>query len=86
MALGATARQGNSRRSQPPGSMVGHSIDNGNIQFVKLIGVGTYGEVYLAIDRQSGESYAVKVLPRNQPGALQPPPIQSRLRRLSSGR
>ncbi|KAJ2161647.1 Serine/threonine protein kinase [Coemansia sp. RSA 552] len=51
-----------------PGSMVGHSIDNGNLQFVKLIGVGTYGEVYHAVDRRSGESYAVKVLPRKAPG------------------
>ncbi|KAJ2800191.1 Serine/threonine protein kinase [Coemansia guatemalensis] len=44
--------------------MIGHSIDNGNLQFVKLIGVGTYGEVYHTVDRRSGESYAVKVLPR----------------------
>ncbi|KAJ1785742.1 Serine/threonine protein kinase [Coemansia sp. RSA 2399] len=64
--------------------MVGHSIDNGNLQFVKLIGVGTYGEVYMAIDRQTGESYAVKVLPRNQTSAEQPPSIQSRLQRLST--
>ncbi|KAJ1835205.1 Serine/threonine protein kinase [Coemansia sp. RSA 2711] len=48
----------------PPGLMVNHSIDNGNLQFVKLIGVGTYGEVYHTVDRRSGESYAVKVLPR----------------------
>ncbi|KAJ1737604.1 Serine/threonine protein kinase [Coemansia sp. Benny D160-2] len=68
MATGAAARNGNDR-SQRPGSMVGHSIDSGNLQFVKLIGVGTYGEVYLAVDRQTGESYAVKVLPRNQPDA-----------------
>ncbi|KAJ2604283.1 Serine/threonine protein kinase [Coemansia sp. RSA 1722] len=47
-----------------PGAMVGHSIDNGNLQFVKLIGVGTYGEVYRTIDRRTGEIYAVKVLPR----------------------
>ncbi|KAJ2360801.1 Serine/threonine protein kinase, partial [Coemansia sp. RSA 2607] len=47
-----------------PGTMVGHSIDNGNLQFVKLIGVGTYGEVYRTIDRRTGEIYAVKVLPR----------------------
>ncbi|KAJ2083128.1 Serine/threonine protein kinase [Coemansia sp. RSA 988] len=52
----------NSRPSR--GSMIGHSIDNGNLQFVKLIGVGTYGEVYHTVDRRSGESYAVKVLPR----------------------
>ncbi|KAJ1724539.1 Serine/threonine protein kinase [Coemansia erecta] len=44
--------------------MVGHSIDNGNLQFVKLVGVGTYGEVYRTIDRRTGEIYAVKVLPR----------------------
>ncbi|KAJ1668310.1 Serine/threonine protein kinase [Coemansia sp. RSA 1646] len=84
MAIGATTQQGNGR-SQQPGSMVGHSIDNGNLQFVKLIGVGTYGEVYLAVDRQTGESYAVKVLPRNQQGAPQPP-MQSRLQRLSNRR
>ncbi|KAJ2444417.1 Serine/threonine protein kinase [Coemansia sp. RSA 2440] len=50
-----------------PGAMVGHSIDNGNLQFVKLVGVGTYGEVYHTVDRRTGESYAVKVLPRKLP-------------------
>ncbi|KAJ1752352.1 Serine/threonine protein kinase [Coemansia sp. RSA 1821] len=54
----------NSLNRSPSGSMVGHSIDNGNLQFVKLIGVGTYGEVYHTVDRQTGESYAVKVLSR----------------------
>ncbi|KAJ2776075.1 Serine/threonine protein kinase [Coemansia javaensis] len=49
---------------QAPGSMVGRSIDGGNLQFTRLIGVGTYGEVYHAVDRRSGDSYAVKVLPR----------------------
>ncbi|PIA19540.1 kinase-like protein [Coemansia reversa NRRL 1564] len=58
----STPHSSNSRPSR--GSMIGHSIDNGNLQFVKLIGVGTYGEVYHTVDRRSGESYAVKVLPR----------------------
>ncbi|KAJ1676058.1 Serine/threonine protein kinase, partial [Spiromyces aspiralis] len=44
--------------------MAGHSIDGGNIQFVRQIGVGTYGDVYLAIDRRSQKKYAVKILPR----------------------
>ncbi|KAJ2773820.1 Serine/threonine protein kinase [Coemansia nantahalensis] len=44
--------------------MIGRSIDNGNLQFTRLIGVGTYGEVYHAVDRRTGESRAVKVLPR----------------------
>ncbi|KAJ2356118.1 Serine/threonine protein kinase [Coemansia sp. RSA 2618] len=56
----------------PPGAMVGHSIDNGNLQFVKLIGVGTYGEVYHTVDRRTGESYAVKVLPRKLLAAAVP--------------
>ncbi|KAJ2693395.1 Serine/threonine protein kinase, partial [Coemansia spiralis] len=55
----------------PPGFMVGRSIDNGNLQFTRLIGVGTYGEVYHAVDRRTGESRAVKVLPRKH---APPPP------------
>ncbi|KAJ1947717.1 Serine/threonine protein kinase, partial [Linderina macrospora] len=53
----------------PAGAMVGHSIDNGNLQFTKLVGVGTYGEVYHTVDRSTGESYAVKVLPRKMAAA-----------------
>ncbi|KAJ2496805.1 Serine/threonine protein kinase [Coemansia sp. RSA 2052] len=44
--------------------MAGQAIDGGNLHFVRLMGVGTYGEVYHTVDRSSGESYAVKVLPR----------------------
>ncbi|KAJ1954592.1 Serine/threonine protein kinase [Linderina pennispora] len=58
----------------PAGAMVGHSIDNGNLQFTKLVGVGTYGEVYHTADRNTGEVYAVKVLPRKSPAA-QPSPM-----------
>ncbi|KAJ2867786.1 Serine/threonine protein kinase [Coemansia aciculifera] len=46
------------------GGMTGYAIDNGNLHFARLMGVGTYGEVYHTVDRSSGESYAVKVLPR----------------------
>ncbi|KAJ2829115.1 hypothetical protein FBU31_002765, partial [Coemansia sp. 'formosensis'] len=46
------------------GGMTGHAIDNGRLHFVRLMGVGTYGEVYHAVDRNSGESYAIKMLPR----------------------
>ncbi|KAJ2444336.1 hypothetical protein GGI03_007850, partial [Coemansia sp. RSA 2337] len=46
------------------GGMTGYAIDNGNLQFARLMGAGTYGEVYHAVDRSTGESYAVKVLPR----------------------
>ncbi|KAJ2896930.1 hypothetical protein IWW38_001874, partial [Coemansia aciculifera] len=49
---------------QAAGSLVGQAIDNGNLHFVRVMGVGTYGEVYHAVDRNTGESYAVKVLPR----------------------
>ncbi|KAJ2744524.1 Serine/threonine protein kinase [Coemansia sp. BCRC 34301] len=49
---------------QAAGSMAGQAIDGGNLHFVRLMGVGTYGEVYHTVDRSSGESYAVKVLPR----------------------
>ncbi|KAJ1899181.1 Serine/threonine protein kinase [Kickxella alabastrina] len=57
---------------QKSGAMLNQSIDNGNLQFVKLIGVGTYGEVYRIIDRRTNEAYAVKVLPRKHaPETLQ---------------
>ncbi|KAJ1729783.1 Serine/threonine protein kinase [Coemansia biformis] len=59
-----TEGQCQQRQPPPPGFMVGRSIDSGNLQFTRLIGIGTYGEVYHAVDRRSGESYAVKVLPR----------------------
>ncbi|PVU89359.1 hypothetical protein BB559_005133 [Furculomyces boomerangus] len=54
------------RDKKKVGSMLGHSIDGGNLQFVKLIGVGTYGEVYRTIDRKTGEEYAVKILNRRK--------------------
>ncbi|KAI9505096.1 kinase-like domain-containing protein [Coemansia spiralis] len=82
MVFNNTARHGDGRPQ--PGSMVGHSIDNGNLQFVKLIGVGTYGEVYLAVDRRTGESYAVKVLPRKPTNPLPTSTAQSRLQRQSN--
>ncbi|OMH83467.1 Negative regulator of sexual conjugation and meiosis [Zancudomyces culisetae] len=46
--------------------MVGHSIDNGTLQFVKLVGVGTYGEVYKAVNIVTKATYAVKVIARNE--------------------
>ncbi|KAJ2703501.1 Serine/threonine protein kinase [Coemansia sp. IMI 209128] len=46
------------------GKLVGLAIDNGALHFVNLVGVGTYGEVYQAVDRNTGENYAVKVLLR----------------------
>lgn len=54
----------NTDKQRQVGAMVGHSIDSGNLQFVKLVGVGTYGEVYHTVDRRNGESYAAKVLYR----------------------
>ncbi|OMJ09312.1 Negative regulator of sexual conjugation and meiosis [Smittium culicis] len=48
------------------GSMLGHSIDNGSLQFTKLIGVGTYGEVYKTLHRSQNKEYAVKVLERKK--------------------
>ncbi|KAI8326007.1 kinase-like protein, partial [Martensiomyces pterosporus] len=66
------------------GAMVGHSIDDGNLQFIKLVGVGTYGQVYHTVDRRTGESYAVKVLPRKhdttgQPHSSDEPFVDARL-------
>ncbi|KAJ2004595.1 Serine/threonine protein kinase [Coemansia thaxteri] len=55
------------RTRHSAGAMVGHSIDSGNLYFVKLLGVGTYGEVYHTVDRRTGENYAIKVLPRAPP-------------------
>ncbi|KAJ2490810.1 Serine/threonine protein kinase [Coemansia sp. RSA 2050] len=46
------------------GKLVGLAIDNGNLHFVKLVGQGTYGEVYYAVDRITGDNFAVKVLLR----------------------
>ncbi|PVU93954.1 hypothetical protein BB559_003118 [Furculomyces boomerangus] len=54
------------RSQKKKGAMLGHSIDNGSLQFLKLIGVGTYGEVYSSIDRVQSKYFAIKVLPRKK--------------------
>jgi serine/threonine protein kinase len=49
------------------GRMIGHSIAEGRLEFTELIGVGTYGEVYTALDRVNGGKVAIKVLSRKKP-------------------
>ncbi|OMH81082.1 Negative regulator of sexual conjugation and meiosis [Zancudomyces culisetae] len=56
----------NTKSSRKKGKMLGYSIDHGTLQFVKLIGVGTYGEVYRIFDKKKLSEYAVKVLPRKK--------------------
>ncbi|WVQ75460.1 hypothetical protein IAR50_005085 [Cryptococcus sp. DSM 104548] len=44
--------------------LVGHSIDNGRLRFIAVLGVGAYGVVYLAFDEFTHEYLAVKCLLR----------------------
>ncbi|ODN95717.1 RAN protein kinase [Cryptococcus wingfieldii CBS 7118] len=44
--------------------LVGHSIDNGRLRFIAVLGVGAYGVVYLALDEFTHEYLAVKCLLR----------------------
>ncbi|KAJ1952703.1 Serine/threonine protein kinase, partial [Dispira parvispora] len=51
--------------STPPtsgGALLGHTLGQGRYKLIELIGVGTYGEVYLTRDQLRGTLYATKTI------------------------
>lgn len=66
--------------SPPPDHLLG-TILLDRIQLVSVLGVGAYGVVYLAVDIQTGLSYAVKSLSRRpSPTSSSPPEVQKQFR------
>ncbi|KAJ1982529.1 Serine/threonine protein kinase [Dimargaris xerosporica] len=51
-----------SHDSSYAGAMLGQTIGHGRYEFIELIGVGTYGEVYLTRDRCTNYLYATKCI------------------------
>jgi len=53
-------------------SFVASTLDHGRYELLKLIGSGTYGDVYLALDHFTGDYKAVKSFPKPEGFATQP--------------